>query len=471
MATTALSLRGIRKRFGVTVALDGVDLEAAAGEVLAVIGENGAGKSTLLNIVARSLQPDECEIVLEAPGIAYIRQELSLFPHLSVAENIFMGREPARWGVIDREAMNARTRVLLAEFGRPEIGPEDVVGRLSPASRQVVEICRALAADARVILMDEPTSSLERGDVDRLFAAIRKLCARGIAVLYVSHFLEEIREIARRAVVLRDGRSVWTGELGDIADDGLIRHMIGRPIETVFAPAEPHAPGEVVLSVRSLANATFELRRGEILGIAGLVGSGRTELLRALFGLQPAGPGNLRIGDEQLDARRLSARASIERGLGYLSEDRRVEGLFPHLSVRENLSITRLRGGDIRGWIERLRIKAADLEDPVGTLSGGNQQKVLIARLLHQGASILLLDEPTRGIDVGTKAEIYELIRGLAREGKAILMVSSYLPELFGVCDHLAVMHRGRLSEVRPIASWTPDSVLEAAIGGGSAAA
>ncbi len=471
MATTALSLRGIKKRFGVTVALDGVDLEAAAGEVLAVIGENGAGKSTLLNIVARSLQPDEGEIVFEAPGIAYIRQELSLFPHLTVAENIFMGREPARWGVIDREAMNARTRALLEEYGRPEIGPEDTVGRLSPASRQVVEICRALAADARVILMDEPTSSLERGDVDRLFAAIRKLCARGMAVLYVSHFLEEIREIARRAVVLRDGRSVWTGELGDIADDGLIRHMIGRPIETVFAPAEPHAPGEVVLSVRSLANATFELRRGEILGIAGLVGSGRTELLRALFGLQPAGPGDLRIGDEQLEARRLSARASIERGLGYLSEDRRVEGLFPHLSVRENLSITRLQGGDIQAWIEGLRIKAADLEDPVGTLSGGNQQKVLIARLLHQGASILLLDEPTRGIDVGTKAEIYELIRGLAREGKTILMVSSYLPELFGVCDHLAVMHRGRLSEVRPIGSWTPDSVLEAAIGGGSAAA
>jgi ribose transport system ATP-binding protein len=382
-----------------------------------------------------------------------------------------MGREPARFGLIDRRAMIARTRALLDEFGRPEIDPNETLGFLSPASRQVVEICRALAADARVILMDEPTSSLERADVLRLFVSIRKLCARGIAVAYVSHFLEEIREIAPRAVVLRDGRSVWTGRLEEIPDEGLIRHMIGRPVETVFTAAAPPAPGDVVLAVDSIANATFELRRGEILGIAGLVGSGRTELLRALFGLDPVEHGELRICGERADARRLSAFASIRRGLGYLSEDRRVEGLFPHLSVRENLAMTRLDARDIGRWIERLRIKAGDVEAPVATLSGGNQQKVLLARLLHQGAEILLLDEPTRGIDVGTKAEIYDLIRALAGEGKAIIMVSSYLPELFGVCDHLAVMNRGRLSAVRSIGAWTPDSVLEAAIGGGSAAA
>ena len=467
----ALSLRGIRKRFGATVALDGVDLDLAAGEVLAIVGENGAGKSTLLNVIASALEPDEGEVALGATGVAYIRQELSLFPHLTVAENVLMGREPARFGVVDRQAMAVRTRALLDEFGRPEIDPSETVGRLPPASRQVVEICRALAADARVILMDEPTSSLERADVDRLFTSIRKLCARGIAVVYVSHFLEEIREIATRGVVLRDGRSVWTGRLEEIPDEDLIRHMIGRPVEAVFTAAEPRAPGPPVLAVASIANATFEVRRGEILGIAGLVGSGRTELLRVVFGLDPVGRGELTIRGERVEARRLSPFGSIRRGLGYLSEDRLVEGLFPHLSVRENLAMTRLDRRDVGPWVERLRIKAGDVEDPVGALSGGNQQKVLLARLLHQEAEILLLDEPTRGIDVGTKAEIYDLIRALAREGKAIVMVSSYLPELFGVCDHLAVMNRGRLSAVRPIGAWTPDTVLEAAIGGGSAAA
>jgi ribose transport system ATP-binding protein len=467
----ALSLRGVRKRFGGTVALDGVDLDLAGGEVLAIVGENGAGKSTLLNVVAGSLEPDEGVVTLGVGGVAYIRQELSLFPHLTVAENVLMGREPARFGVIDRSALIARTRVLLEEFGRPEIDPGETAGRLPPASRQVVEICRALAADAKVILMDEPTSSLERADVVRLFNSIRQLCARGIAVVYVSHFLEEIREIAARAVVLRDGRSVWTGRLEEIPDGDLIRHMIGRPVEAVFTEREPRTTGEVVFAVGSIANATFELRRGEILGIAGLVGSGRTELLRSLFGLDAVGRGELTVRGERVEARRLDALGSMRRGLGYLSEDRRVEGLFPHLSVRENLAMTRLDRRDIEPWVERLRIKAGNLEDAIVTLSGGNQQKVLLARLLHQGAEILLLDEPTRGIDVGTKAEIYELIRALAREGKAIVMVSSYLPELFRVCDHLAVMNRGRLSAVRPIEAWTPDRVLEAAIGGGSAAA
>ena len=467
---TALSLRGVRKRFGVTVALDGVDLDLAKGEVLAVVGENGAGKSTLLNVIARAIEPDQGEVTLGAPGVAYIRQELSLFPHLTVAENILMGREPSRFGVIDRSALIARTRALLVEFGRPEIDPGETVGRLPPASRQVVEICRALAADARVILMDEPTSSLERADVVRLFNSIGKLCARGIAVVYVSHFLEEVRQIATRAVVLRDGRSVWTGRLEEVPDETLIRHMIGRPLDTVFTAAKPRPPGDVVLAVDSVAEATFEVRRGEILGIAGLVGSGRTELLRAVFGLDATGRGDLVVRGERVDARRRSAVESIRRGLGYLSEDRRVEGLFPHLSVRENLAMTRLDGRDVARWVERLRIKVGNLDDSVMTLSGGNQQKVLLARLLHQGAEILLLDEPTRGIDVGTKAEIYGLIRALAREGKAIVMVSSYLPELFGVCDHLAVMNSGRLTAVRPIEAWTPDRVLEAAIGGRAAA-
>ena len=468
---TVLSLRGIRKRFGLTVALDGVDLDVSEGEVLALIGENGAGKSTLLNVVAGALEADDGVMTREGAGVAYIRQELSLFPHLTVAENVLMGREPARFGVIDRGAMASVTRDLLAGFGRPEIDPGASVGALSPASRQVVEICRALAADARLILMDEPTSSLERADVERLFASIRGLAARGIAIVYVSHFLEEIREIAARAVVLRDGRSVWTGRVDGVSDGGLIREMVGRPIEAASGSTERPSLGVVVFAVGGVANATFELRRGEVLGIAGLVGSGRTELLRALFGLDRVRHGSLKVGEVETPAHRLRAAESIRRGLGYLSEDRNAEGLFPHLSVRENLTMTRLDGRDVSPWIQRLRIRIADLDGSVRDLSGGNQQKVLLARLLHQGAQILLLDEPTRGIDVGTKAEIYDLIRTLAAEGKAVVMVSSYLPELFSVCDHLAVMNRGRLKAVRPIADWTPDRVLEAAIGGGSAAA
>lgn len=466
-----MMLRGVRKRFGGTVALDGVDLEVAQGEALAVIGENGAGKSTLLNIVAGALDPDEGEVLLGGARVAYIRQELALCPHLTVAENIHLGLEPSRWGVIDREARASRTRALLDEFGRPEIRSDEIVGGLSPASRQVVEICRALARDARLILMDEPTSSLERADVDRLFGSIRKLCARGVAVVYVSHFLEEVREIADRAVVLRDGRSVWTGPLSQIDDDGLIQHMIGRPVEGVQGPSGSRSRGEVLLAVDGVRNASFELSRGEILGIAGLVGSGRTELLRALFGLDATTAGTISLRGQRIASRELSACGSIGRGLGYLSEDRAVEGLFPHLSVRENLTMTRIGERDTDGWIGRLRIRVADVDGPISSLSGGNQQKVLLARLLHQRADVLFLDEPTRGIDVGARAEIYELIRSLAGEGKGIIMVSSYLPELFGVCDHLAVMTRGRLGEVRPIEAWTPANVLEAAIGGGVLAA
>jgi ribose transport system ATP-binding protein len=466
-----LSLRGVRRAFGATVALDGVTLDLDAGEVLAVIGENGAGKSTLLNIVAGAMRPDAGEVSTGGARVAYIHQELSLFPHLSVAENICMGTEPGHFGFIDREAMNLKARGLLDEFGRPGIGVHDIVGGLPPASRQVVEICRALAMEARIILMDEPTSSLERADVERLFTVIRRLCARGIGIVYVSHFLEEVREIASRAVVLRDGRSVWSGPLSGTSDRELIGHMVGRQVETRLRTDEAGAPGEIVLTAAGFANASFTLRRGEVLGIAGLVGSGRTELLRALYGLDRVPTSGISLRGEDLPARELSPGRSIERGVGYVSEDRSIEGLFPQLSVRENLTMTRLDGADVSPLIARLRIKVGDVEDSIQSLSGGNQQKVLIARLLHQRAEILLLDEPARGIDVGAKAEIYGLIRDLAGEGRAIILVSSYLPELFEVCDRLAVMTRGRLSEARPLASWTPESVLEAAVGGGPLAA
>ena len=488
-----LSLKNIRKSFGPTVALDGVDLELREGEVHALIGENGAGKSTLMNVIAGSLQPDEGAMELDgrpyAPanpldarthGIALIHQELSLCPHLSVAENVLMGIEPSRAGVLDREKLHARTSEVLQIFHHADIRPDRRVGDLSVAARQIVEISRALAARARIILMDEPTSSLQREDVAHLFALIRKLSAEGISVVYISHFLEEVRQIADRFTVLRDGRSVSTGEIASVSDDELIAKMVGRAQQNLF-PVRSSQPGEIVLEVRDLAsppllkNASFTLRRGEILGIAGLMGSGRTPLLRAIYGLDTVESGSIRINNKG-GARRTPAMRLIE-GLGYLSEDRKGEGLTLNQSLADNVTVTYFGSCASFGWLDlgaqrkqteqlvsALKIKSGGVSQPVGSLSGGNQQKVIVARLLHQDADVLLLDEPTRGIDIGSKAQVYETIAACAAQNKAVLMVSSYLPELFGMCDRLGVMSRGRLSEIRPIDEWTPESVLQVAI-------
>jgi ribose transport system ATP-binding protein len=336
------------------------------------------------------------------------------------------------------------------------------------AARQIVEISRAIAARARIILMDEPTSSLQREDVSHLFALIRKLSADGISVVYISHFLEEVRQIADRFTVLRDGRSVSTGEIASTTDDELIAKMVGRVQQTLF-PARSNSPGDTILEVRNLAappllkDASFTLRRGEILGIAGLMGSGRTPLLRAIFGLDAITSGTISVD---------------KKVLGYLSEDRKGDGLTLNQSLADNVTVTRFASCSRLGWLDlgaqrkqterlvnALKIKARSVQQAVGSLSGGNQQKVIVARLLHQDADVLLLDEPTRGIDIGSKAQVYETIAACAAQNKAVLMVSSYLPELFGMCDRLAVMSRGRLSEVRPIDEWTPESVLQAAIG------
>jgi ribose transport system ATP-binding protein len=495
----ALRLRGIRKRFGATLALDGVDLDLAPGEVHALIGENGAGKSTLLAIVAGEQAPDDGTMEVDgrpyrpasprgarAEGIALIHQELSLFPHLTVAENILMGREPSRRGWMDRPAAERRAEEVLHAFERPEIRPGARVADLSIAAQQVVEICRAIAADARVVLMDEPTSSLQGEDVQRLFALVRRLRERGLTVVYISHFLEEVRQVADRYTVLRDGRHVATGELAAVTDALLITHMVGRSIENLFPPRPDTPPAaEPLLVVEGLANppalydVSFELRRGEVLGIAGLMGSGRSALVRALFGLFPPRSGRLVLGGRDLTAPRATPRVRLRQGLGYLSEDRKGEGLALPLPIADNVTLTRLSTCARAGWLslaaqgrqaraamERLRVKARSPFQPTRTLSGGNQQKVAVARLFHQDARVLLLDEPTRGVDVGSKVQIYEAIRGWAAEGRAVLMVSSYLPELFGMCDRIAVMRRGRLSAARPTSAWTPELVLEEAIGG-----
>jgi ribose transport system ATP-binding protein len=490
-----MKLRGIAKRFGATVALAGVDLDVAPGEVHALIGENGAGKSTLLNIVSGLVRPDAGTIE-HVPVVAHIHQELSLCPHLTVAENILLGREPRRRGWLLRDALNARAATLLEELGRGAIDPRTRAGELPLADQQIVEICRALASDAHLILMDEPTSSLQRASVERLFTLIRKLRDRGIAIVYVSHFLEEVREIADRYTVLRDGRNVMTGKLREVTDPELIAGMVGRddgaphvgqtllsvrtdssdsPVRTDRSVCPT---SDVALQVRDLAappalkSASFDLHRGEILGIAGLIGSGRTEMLRALFGLMPA-TGTVRVRGNEV---KREPRHQIENGVGYLSEDRKGEGLALPLTLADNVTLSRFPAR--AGWIdlgvqaslttallERLRIKSAGPHARVASLSGGNQQKVVLARLLHQDVDILLLDEPARGIDIGSRSDIHREIARLASGGKAILVVSSYLPELFAICTSIAVMSRGRLGPARPTASWTPDTILEAAIG------
>ena len=499
--TPLLHVDGIEKRFGATIALDGVTFELQAGEVHALIGENGAGKSTLMNVLAGALPPDAGTIQINGQpyrpsspldasrhGIALIHQELSLCPHLTVAENILMGREPARYGIVDPAAAYARTSDLLANFPHPELRPHRIVGELPIAAQQVVEICRALASDCRILLMDEPTSSLQRADVDRLFALIARLRAQGLGIVYISHFLEEIREIADVCTVLRDGRSVASGGIAASTNEQLVAHMVGRPVENLFPPRTRHDAGAEVLSVKDLQalpavrSASFDLRRGEVLGIAGLMGSGRTEMVRAIFGLDPMTGGEVTVsaGARTPAVRALRSRmlrSRLASGIGYLSEDRKGEGLALTMSLADNITLTNFEACASRGWLRlgeqrdqatrwmrTLGVRARTAEQPAVTLSGGNQQKVALARLLHQHCDILLLDEPTRGIDIGSKAQIYEVIAHAADEGKAVLVVSSYLPELFGLCDRLAVMSRGRLTAPRPIGEWTPESVLHAAI-------
>jgi ribose transport system ATP-binding protein len=498
--TEGLQVTGIAKRYGATVALDGVDLAVRPGEVLALLGENGAGKSTLMNVLSGEVQPDRGELTLDgrryapsaphdarAHGVALIHQELSLCPHLSVTDNVLLGNEVARHGWIDRQAARERARALLDEMPHPEIHPNKRLSDLSLAARQIVEICRALAGDARVLLMDEPTSSLQGADVDRLFALIRRLAARGIAIVYISHFLEEVRQIADRYTVLRDGRSVGTGPIGGATNEQLITMMVGRSAEGLFPTRQPVTNGEVVLSVRGLSapprlrEASLDLRRGEIFGIAGLLGSGRTELVRALYGLDTPADGTVELRGRTRSARQVSTAERVREGVGYVSEDRKGEGLALPLSIADNLCATRptrskagfldlARQADrTRHWIRELRVRARSPWQPVRALSGGNQQKLAIGRLLHQEADVLLLDEPTRGIDIGSKADVYETVAQQAAAGRAVLIVSSYLPELFGLCDRLAVMCRGRLSPAKPIAEWTPETVLAAAIGETSA--
>ena len=489
-----LRLSGICKSFGATQALRGVSLEVAPGEVHALVGENGAGKSTLMNVLSGVLPADAGTLELDgagyAPrdtldarrhGVAMIHQELSLAPHLSAWENIMLGAEPQRGGWLRRTEAKVRARAALARLGHDHLELDRPAGKFSIAEQQIIEIARALRAEPRVLIMDEPTSSLAQSDTEKLFAVIRQLRDRGVSIIYISHFLEEVERVADRYTVLKDGQSVGTGTMAGTAPAQLVRLMVGREVRELYPTRAPRT-GRTVLEVsglcagRRLTRAGFALAEGEILGVAGLIGAGRTELVRAVFGLDAC-----RGGAVTLEGRAMTGRnphASWRAGLGYLSESRKEEGLMLPLSVAENTVLTKLsqfaqfgwlrrRAVDAAGaaWIDRLGIKAHDPRQPVGQLSGGNQQKVALARLLEHPARIFLLDEPTRGIDVGSKAQIYELIAELAAEGRAVVLVSSYLPELFGMCDRIAVMRRGELVDCRPRADWTEPTLMAAAVG------
>ncbi|MBU4329595.1 MAG: sugar ABC transporter ATP-binding protein [Acidobacteria bacterium] len=487
-----LNMAGISKSFGPTIALQDVDLELKKGEIHALLGENGAGKSTLVKILSGALKADRGRMTLAsrpfAPsgpldsrihGISMIYQELNLAPHLTVTENIMLGREIHLRGILQRKDMRRKVEKALAFLNHPEIAPDVPVRKLSISARQIIEIARALVDEAVILIMDEPTSRLSREDSVQLFQIMRRLKAQGVGIIYISHFLEEVREVADSYTVLRDGQRVGTGRMSSMSLGGIIRMMVGQDVKELF-PKIPHKPEGPALSLKNFRGKNMfsplnlELQQGEILGVGGLVGSGRTEMLRALFGLDRLEEGRIIVFDGEKAGDH--CRDRIRQGMGYLSEDRQSEGLALSLSIRDNLTMSYyepyVRWGFLRlgrqkrdadALCRRMNVKARDSDQRVSSLSGGNQQKVALARLLHQKADILLLDEPTRGIDVLSKAQIYDWVGRLAAEGKTVVFVSSYFPELIGVCDRIAVFFRGDLVSLRPAEEWTMETLTTAA--------
>ncbi len=481
MTEPVLRMEAISKEFPGVRALDDVHLDVMGGEILALLGENGAGKSTLMKILSGVYHKDSGRISLDGKeievhsphqaqtlGITIIYQELNLMPNLSVAENIFIGREPNRFRFVSWGELHRKTRELTARLGL-QISPSALVRNLSVAEQQMVEIARALSVEARVIIMDEPTSALTQNEVEHLFTIMRELQAQGLGIIFISHRMDEVFEISDRITVLRDGKNAGTVDTASATADEIIRMMVGRPVSEFFGKAESN-PGEVILEARNISktgsinephkavlrNVSLSVRAGEIVGMAGLVGSGRTDLARCIFGVDKRDSGEILIYGTPTSIR--SPRDAIRAGMGMVPEDRKQQALFLAMSVASNASMAVL--GDVAklgfvsdkressmvaGFVEKLSIRLATMKQRVLDLSGGNQQKVVIARWLALKPRILIMDEPTRGIDVGAKVEVHALMHALAHEGVAIIMISSELPEVLAMSDRILVMHEGEL--------------------------
>ncbi|MCC7054481.1 MAG: sugar ABC transporter ATP-binding protein [Gemmatimonadaceae bacterium] len=491
--TVALQMHGIRKAFPGVQALAGVDLVVRCGEVHVLLGENGAGKSTLMKVLSGSVARDAGRIEvfgrdvdLASPraardaGIAIIHQELALVPQMTVAENVFLGRAPARFGVVDQPRMVREATALLAQLGAT-IDPNALVGSLSIAQQQLVEIARALSLRARILIMDEPTSALTERETERLFGTIEGLTATGTAIIYISHRLDEIFAIGDRITVLRDGRHVATRDVQAADRRELVRLMADRDVEELV-PAGTHTPGRPLLRVEglsrgeALSDVSFSVRAGEIVGFYGLLGAGRTEIARAVFGLEPFDRGTILVDGQPCEIR--SPQDAIAAGIGFVTEDRQREGLVLERSVRDNVALpilsrlarlgvvhTRREQQAADTAVRDLRIRTPSTRQLAQHLSGGNQQKIVLAKWLATGARILFLDEPTRGIDVGSKQEIYQLIQDLARAGVAIVLMSSDLPEVLGLADRVLVMRAGRIAGQFTRSEATAERVMACAVG------
>jgi len=499
MLSPILEMKGISKRFPGVVALDNVDLEIYPGEVVALIGENGAGKSTLMKILGGVYQPDQGSIVINGQtvsihsvadacdlGIAFIHQELNVLDNLDVAANIFLGCEP-RWGgflnLIDRKKMYAEAQTHLERLGL-EVSSRTLLSKLSMGHQQMVEIAKALSQEARILIMDEPTSSLTLSETERLIEVVKDLRAHGVSIIYISHRLGEVQELADRVVALRDGRNVGGLAREEISHEQMVRMMVGRDLEDFYVHPEGvvRQPSFEVRDLRTRRYpkhaVSFKVNKGEIMGFAGLVGAGRSELAQAIFGVDPAVGGGILLDDKSVKVR--APRDAIEQGIYLIPEDRRIAGLILEDPIRQNITLPSLLRYSSAGLInfkserkgasaifKKLNVKAPSVEERVGNLSGGNQQNVLLAKWLSLAPLFLIFDESTRGIDVGAKAEIYELMRGLAESGVAIMMISSDMEEILGVSERVAVMHEGRLTGVLERSGCNEEAIMRLAVGRG----
>jgi len=494
MAAPRLSMQEITKSFPGVQALDGASLDVRAGECHALVGENGAGKSTLMKVLAGAVIPDSGQMFLDGrrleprsplearrAGISMIYQELNLLPELTVAENIFLGREPRRAVTfLDRPRMVEESRRWLERLGQA-IDPRRAARELSLAEQQMVEIAKAVSLEARVMVMDEPSAILTDRELEDLFGLMAALRRDGLAIIYISHRLDEVFQVSERVTVMRDGKTIATHDTAQVSHGGLVREMVGRELARIF-PERREPRGETVLEVKNLSRGrrvrgvSLRVRSGEIVGLAGLVGAGRSDVARMIFGAEASDSGEILFEGKPLE--RHTPHEAIRRGLGFLTEDRKGQGLLLNMSVRENVTIAALASLARRLWlsrrreraavqplVERLRIKTAGLEARIVNLSGGNQQKAILARWLFTQSRFLIFDEPTRGIDVGAKAEIYRLIAGLAEEGRGVLMISSELPEILGLCHRIYVMRDGEVAGEVDAAEATQEMLLATAMG------